>query len=136
MPAKLNDDDVLDLASQIGASVNVGGRKFNAAQVPGVRRTSPLSQLLDERLGRRAPAVDMTPVLDEMKENQAELLKVVGTALARIQRPAAVAPAVTVEPQIHVSPPVVSPPAAVSWRFEFERDSNDRISAMTATPIL
>lgn len=134
MPAKLNDDDVLDLASQIGASVNVGGRKFNAAQVPGVRRTSPLSQLLDERLGRRAPAVDMTPVLDEMKENQAELLKVVGTALARIQRPTSPAPSVTVEPQIHVSP--AAHPKPVAWRFEFERDSNDRIKAMTATPIL
>lgn len=134
MPAKLNDDDVLDLASQIGASVNVGGRKFNAAQVPGVRRTSPLSQLLDERLGRRAPAVDMTPVLDEMKENQAELLKVVGTALARIQRPTSPAPSVTVEPQIHVSP--ADHPKPVAWRFEFERDSNDRIKAMTATPIL
>lgn len=134
MPAKLNDDDVLDLASQIGASVNVGGRKFNAAQVPGVRRTSPLSQLLDERLGLRAPAVDMTPVLDEMKENQAELLKVVGTALARIQRPTSPAPSVTVEPQIHVSP--ADHPKPVAWRFEFERDSNDRIKAMTATPIL
>ena len=134
MPAKLNDDDVLDLASQIGASVNVGGRKFNAAQVPGVRRTSPLSQLLDERLGRRAPAVDMTPVLDEMKENQAELLKVVGTALARIQRPTSPAPSVTVEAQIHVSP--ADDPKPVAWRFEFERDSNDRIKAMTATPIL
>lgn len=134
MPAKLNDDDMLDLASQIGASVDVGGRKFNAAQVPGVRRTSPLSQLLDERLGHRAPAVDMTPVLDEMKENQAELLKVVGTALARIQRPASPAPTVTVEPQIHVQP--AAPVKPVKWRFEFERDSNDRIKAMTATPIL
>ncbi|MEK7422801.1 MAG: hypothetical protein AAB131_03060, partial [Actinomycetota bacterium] len=71
---------------------------------------------------------------DEMKENQAELLKVVGTALARIQRPTSPAPSVTVEPQIHVSP--AAHPKPVAWRFEFERDSNDRIKAMTATPIL
>jgi hypothetical protein len=120
----LNVDPSLleDLSLELGASIHrPNGSVFNSSGAKG-----------GYRLPKRQPVSDVperiTPPVTA--EGNAALAKVLAEFVDKINIPAPSAPVVNVpEPSV-----VFQPTARVSWRFEFERNPDKTLKAITATP--
>lgn len=120
MRAVKSTADLKALALKHGASVNVGGKVFNAsaqrlAMVPAQRETAPVAAAAVEKAtGQTTVTVDMAPIAAAMavsSEANAQALREFGQALAREQLVAA---------------PTV-------WNFKVTYDQAGRITNIKAT---